>query len=294
MDTNLYPETVVLAIMTHGGYDLDEERRIAEFNLNEVTDEEDNTLRTVTAAPVGVTFYHDEEMNPTYIETIQTVFAEYRAHIQNRGLKQHELDRITDKMSKKLKKIDDSRVKTYETSVRNDKKLKHVSSEEMEEIKEMGEFAIFQKPKMFWTKTYENTGRTMIPNKEFTVKTATILYEDDYYNKINMINVSGVPNLMDAPGINVRAERNSNHLFMSDLLAFLYSNGVKHIIIVDFSCSNVGFKSDNVTDRELRILRRSSHKKGWGKRKTQHKNKNKNKSFFTKRRRHKTRQNKNR
>jgi len=288
----LYPETVVLAIMTHGGYDIDKNRDIVEFNFNEVTRNKDATLRTIIASSPGVTFYHDEEMNPTYIEIIQSEFDEHYSDSDDNVSKQVKLDYITDEISKKLKRLDDFRLKMYEKTVRMDKKHK---TESEEEIKEMSDFAIYQKNKAFWKKKYKNDRITLIPNKEFTIKLPQILTdEDDYfYNKINIVNLSGIPNLMDAPDLNVRHTKKSHRLFMSDMLDYLYSNGVNNIIIVDFSCSNIGYPKDNVSERETRLLRRRSNA-GLGKKSQKRRKQYPQKSFFTKRRRHKTRQNKNR
>jgi hypothetical protein len=290
----LYPETVVLAIMTHGGYDIDENREIVEFKFNEVTRNKDATLRTITASSPGVTFYHDEEMNSTYIEIIQSTLDEHYLDSESHDneLKQIKLDIVTDEISEKLKRLDNSRLKMYERTARMDKKHK---TESEEEIKEMSDFAIYQKNKAFWKKKYKNDRTTRIPNKEFTIKLPRVLTDegDYYYNKINIVNVPGVPNLMDALDLNVRHTKNSHRLFMSDMLDYLYSNGVNNIILVDFSCSNIGYPKDNVSEREIRLLRRRSNA-GLGKKSQKRRKPRPQKSFFTKRRRHKTRQNKNR
>jgi hypothetical protein len=291
----LFPETVVLVALTHGGYDIhkkDGNAEVERFDFREATTTNNCKLTTITASPPGVTFYHDDDMESKYIETIQSVLEKNPQFNYDDA----QIDAVTKLISKQLKNVEQSRLKTYEKTVRRNKKR---GTDTAEEINEMSEFAIYQNDKMYWIKKHNKNITNFIPNKEFVIKNNET--HNDYDGKITILNMEGTPNLLDKSvfgELNVRIEQETTRLFMSDLVKFLYDNGVINIILVDFSCSTIGYEHDGLTERDIRSIRHSIEC-ALGKRKTNKRVKsiqkiNPQKSFFTKRRRHKTRQNKNR
>jgi hypothetical protein len=298
---SIFPETIVLTVITHGGYDIkktDGVVKIPTFTFSDIGIEplindmgyvEDTgayTLRTITAAPVGITFYHDEYMIQSYIDNIHHKFSSYQPDGLTEEEKQDKLDNITSRISRGLKNIDKERIEHYEKDARSGRESK-------EEVHEMSQFAIYHRDEMYWTRTYKSNEFPTIKDKEFTVNPNKIV-EPEYKHldsRINIVNIPGMPDLFDDTifeGLEMRHTSNSKRVYMSKLIKYLYNNGVKNVILVDFSCSVCGYSRDNLTERDLRNLRR-----GFGKKTRKNKAKTR-KSFFTKRRRNKTRQHKNR
>jgi hypothetical protein len=277
-----FPETVVLAVSMHGGYDVvkDGERTIdiqsfpfsslSEELKNPVTDEmfQDLTkpiksLRTITASAVGVAFYLKPDSLSKYIETIKTYYDEFRDELDGPHYsseaekeKQELLDIVQKGISLSLKHTDKERIYTRELLTRNSIKRKSVTKEEEEELTEEKDSFIYHSDKMYWTRTYRSDipSQSTIKDKEFVKDNGEI--ELQYDNRINVLNLPGIPDLLDPvefPEFGIERKR-VNRVFIHEIVQYLYSQGVNNVILVDFTCSHCDF--GNTSPRTTRKLRR--------------------------------------
>lgn len=270
-----FPETVVLAVSMHGGYDVikEDERTIdipsfpfsslSEKLTNPVTGKifEDSTepirsLRTITAAAVGVAYYFKEELLSEYINTIKKTYYEKfpldkpNYSSEKKDKKQVILDIVQKGISVSLKEIEKKRIVTDELLTRKSMKRKSDTEEELTEKKDS---FIYHSNKMYWTRKYiSDIPSSKIRDKEFSKDSGDAVHE--YDNRINVLNMDGIPDLLDDELFPTFEREYDNRATIREILTYLYSQGVNDVILVDFTCSHCDF--GNTSPRTTRNLRR--------------------------------------
>jgi hypothetical protein len=270
-----FPETVVLAVSMHGGYDVVKEGErtidIQSFPFSSLSKELKNpvtgeifedlkkpikSLRTITAAAVGVAFYFKPELMEEYISAISSEFQLYNPDELTEQDKQVKLDKVKEGISLSLKRIDKIRIITQEHLTRKSIKRKSDTEEELTEKKDS---FILHSDKMYWTRTYRSDipSQSIIKDKEFQKDSGEEI-EVQYDNRINVLNLPpGIPDLLEDgvfPAFETQRLR-VNSVFIHEILEYLYSQGVNNVILVDFTCSHCDFgRTSPRTTRKLRRL----------------------------------------
>jgi hypothetical protein len=276
-----FPETVVLAVSMHGGYDVIKEGErtidIPSFPFSSLSEEltnpvtgkifEDSTepirsltepirsLRTITAAPVGVAYYFKQELLSEYINTIKTYYEEFRLDkpkysSEDEDEKQVILDIVQNGISLSLKEIEKKRIITDELITRKSIKRKSDTEEELTEKKDA---FIYHSNKMYWTRKYiSDIPSSKIKDKEFSKDSEDTGHE--YDNRINVLNMDGIPDLLDDELFPSFERKYYKRATIREILTYLYSQGVNDVILVDFTCSHCDFGS--TSPRTTRNLRR--------------------------------------
>jgi len=269
-----FTETVVLVVSMHGGYDVIKEGErtidIPSFPISSLSKDLENpvtgeifknstepirSLRTITAAPVGVAFYYKPELMKEYIREILSEFYQYRPWRLSKDEdkeRQVQLDKVTKDISELLKKTDKKRIVTDELLTRKAIKRKSDTEEELTEKKDS---FIYHSDKMYLTRTYrsDNPSQSKIRDKEFQ-KVEEKEIEGKYDNRITVLNMPGQPDLLDDEVFPTFERKYDSRVTIHEILNYLYSQGVNNVILVDFTCSHCDFGT--TSPRTLRNLRR--------------------------------------
>ena len=264
-----FSETVVLVVSMHGGYDVIKED-IPSFSISSLSKELENpvtgeifkdstepirSLRTITAAPVGVAFYFKSELMERYIRQILLLYnVKYRLlrfSKEEEEERQVQLDNVTKDISSSLKETDKDRIITDELLTRKAIKKKSDTEEELTERKDS---FIYHSNKMYLTRTYrsDKSSQSKIRDKEFQKVEEEI--EGKYDNRITVLNMPGEPDLLDDKVFPTFERKYNSRVTIHEILNYLYSQGVNNVILVDFTCSHCDF--GNTSPRTLRTLRR--------------------------------------
>ena len=267
-------ETVVLVVSMHGGYDVIKEGErtidIPSFPISSLSKELKNpvtgeifkdsteqpirSLRTITAAAVGVAFYFKPELMREYTTKILLKYNEYRPWLLSKDedeKRQEQLDNVKENVSLSLKETDKNKIVIDELSTRKAIKKKSDTEEELTERKDS---FIYHSNKMYWTRTYRSDipSQSVIRDKEFQKDEGEI--EDKYDNKITVLDMPGAPDLLDDEVFPTFERKYDNRVTIHEILNYLYSQGVNNVILVDFTCSHCDF--GRTSPRTLRNLRR--------------------------------------
>jgi hypothetical protein len=289
-----FTETVILVVSMHGGYDVIEEGEgtvdIPSFSISSLlkklkkpVTEPIRSLRTITAAAVGVPFYFKSELMGEYIKQILLESFEYRHWEISQELspkdqdeeRQLQLDNVTKKISESLIQTDKPRIATSELLTRIAIKRKRKSYTE-EELTERKNSFIYHNDKMYLTTTYRSDipRQSEIKDKEFQkIREET---EDKYDNKITVLNMPGEPDLLDDEVFPSFKKKRAGRVTIHEILNYLYSQGVNNVILVDFTCSHCDYGRPDA--RTVRRMRQRVSKRGGRKKKTLKKNISKNKT----------------
>jgi hypothetical protein len=271
------------------------------------------SLRVINAVATGVTYYYDSYILPFYVKTIQHQFSEYQPEGKTDLEKQIELDKITRNMSTYLKILEEPRIANHQQNLaRMKKKLKdlikernklgnasHLDDEiedkkiyldyeirdQEKEVEEKKLFASHYKESMYCIEKTLSTDNVEVNDKGFGLKTnedidSSVKHID---GRLNIVNIDGMPNLFDETifkdieieeYFNDAKEVTYTEISLKELTKYLYSKGVKNIILIDFSCSECGF--GRITRRERSYLYQNSRKRciGGKKNKTRRKRRN--------------------
>jgi hypothetical protein len=270
-----FTETVVLVVSMHGGYDVIKEGErtidIPSFSISSLSKELENpvtgeifkdstepirSLRTITAAPVGVAFYFKSELMSEYIRRILWGYYQYRPwrlSKEEEEERQEQLDNVTEDISSYLKQTDKNRIVTDEVLTRKAIKRKSDTEEELTERKDS---FIYHSDKMYWTRTYrsDKSRQSKIKDKEFQ-KDQEEEIESKYDNRITVLNMPGEPDLLDDKVFPTFERKYNSRVTIHEILNYLYSQGVNNVILVDFTCSYCDF--GRTSPRTLRNLRRN-------------------------------------
>jgi len=268
-----FNETVVLVVSMHGGYDVIKEGErtidIPSFSISSLSKELENpvtgeifkdstepirSLRTITAAAVGVAFYFKPELMREYAKKILSKYNEYRPWLLSKDedkKRQEQLDNVKENISLSLKETDKNKIVKDELLTR--KAIKKKSDTE-EELTERRDSFIYHSNKMYWTRTYRSDipSQSVIRDKEFQKDEGEI--EDKYDNKITVLDMPGAPDLLDDEVFPTFERKYDNRVTIHEILNYLYSQGVNNVILVDFTCSHCDF--GRTSPRTLRNLRR--------------------------------------
>jgi hypothetical protein len=266
--------------------------------ITETVEEPLRTLRVINAVATGVTYYYDSYILPFYVKTIQRQFLEYQPEGKTDMEKQIELDKITRNMSTYLKELEKPRIANHKKNLENmDKKLKALIKErnklgnasylddetedkknyldyeirdQEKEVEEKKLFASHYKDSMYCIEKTLSTDNVEINDKGFGLKTnedidSSVKHID---GRLNIVNIEGMPNLFDETifkdieienYLNDAKEVTYTEVSLKALTKYLYSKGVKNIILIDFSCSECGF--GRITRGERSYLYRESRKR---------------------------------
>lgn len=235
-----FPETVVLSITTHGSIPT------CDTGVRMMTVPEGMTITRVNAIPLGVANMASESDSDNMSNLIRKVYADTTfTDDEKLGIVMTQMNRQQGMIRKAVEKAEKNPVQMSKDFIRR-------SSDPVQaRVHKAGEEMI---DKEFVRGTYEG-------------------YESAYDFKINILNVPGSPDLlrMIATGRTIAPTRQMQYrenalinLYM--IAVYLKNQGVKNIVLFDFSCAVM----DSGTDRDVRAKRRRLGNEGFngGKKKT--------------------------
>jgi hypothetical protein len=256
-----FPETSILSVNIHGGFDLRDDKP-EEFSLPEGT-----TMTIIPSAPPGVCSFQTEKRDELLQEIIDQrdginqVFQDYPDfgyEIATEIL----VKRIIE-WEKTNQKPEIEFLRNYEKIIPTLQKTGLFTEGSKETVSDMKKLYIHGDDLRFIPDMYKSSEPQYKPiNKTFEKRVSEIDTKGIYGARINILNMEGVPDLSDPdqfPDLPIKKiiiEGEEIIIYeLRDIVIYLRKNGVKHIIIIDYSCSNFS----NADDRKTRRLRRSIH-----------------------------------
>jgi hypothetical protein len=238
----LFPSTVIALFTIHGGYDIVEKDGHSQVTQYIVPDGLEVT--NILGAPPGVCYntsagilrdlargLHELTIREETInEKLLKVIVETVTELESRGLQQDK-DTLREQMRESIKQQDTSLVNPDLHLIVNKSEL-------------------FLRPKNF------KSGDKLL-DKTFANDHDDKSNEDGYDLKINLVNMEGIPNLLDEerfPGLFRKRRRKSTEVTLGNSLTYLKNNGANRVVVIDLACSSFGNK---ISDRHARLLRRA-------------------------------------
>ena len=260
--TPKFPETVIVSVNIHGGYDVNAGGDdLTYFKLPKGV-----SLRTITAVPAGVCYFPGGKNTgiPHYIaehkDDHNALFDKTQYHPY-----QDHLDYVVKHIANFARTEDKSYVDQF---------AKHYVHKKRKAVaaiydKEMADFSLYHSDKMYHVDKYLEGDE--VPNKGFQVQYKDIFMRKSrkYDSEINVLNMTNAPNLLDTSFFNLKQDpvilahgiKFGSNIELEDVITYLTKYGAKDIILIDFSCSVL--MGDKVTDRSTRRIRlnatRESH-----------------------------------
>jgi hypothetical protein len=113
-----------------------------------------------------------------------------------------------------------------------------------------------------------NPPKTRVLNKIYARRNDSEQFEGVWDFQIIALNVVGYPDIMRE--IEGRSHKGSSSVRLDEIVKFLHDKGVKNIILIDLSCSSFDDEYNDMDDRTVRLLQRELLSKGLhgGKKKT--------------------------
>jgi len=225
-----FPETVVLGLTIHGSYYVKSDGSdIVYFDLPPGV-----TLRTITAAPIGVCNFPDPKLLNKQIEELigenNEVFQPLIDACKESDSCDEMLDWITERFANFLRRTEQSNLKELATA----EKDSHTDKR--------NDLSLYRANEIF----HINKHLDSAPTKGFSVSEKDILRggKEHYDWTITIVNMPKAPNLLDDVWFSL-PKREINHgkkgltlsVEMPDIIKYLSDHGAKNIIFIDFSCS---------------------------------------------------------
>jgi len=249
-----FPKTVIIAVTIHGGYDVNEDKEELDyFSLPKGV-----TLRTITAAPVGVSYISCRTVD---VELIQRII-EGKDEI-NKLLNQVSdlefqkvLDYMTNMIASSFHKEEKGRIENLAKKLKATKtKKRKINSYD----KAVTDFSVFHSDKIYQTQMYDDT--VEVPKKGFQIKYKDILNRRSKNDsEIKILNMPHAPNLADETWFSLDKYKWHHpeegilaNIELENVVKYLSKHGAENIIMLDFSCSNL---PDKISDRSTRRIRR--------------------------------------
>lgn len=131
-------------------------------------------------------------------------------------------------------------VRDEEENIRYSRKRKGMANEHSEQY-------LYQSDKSYPSTVYVNTP---VINKYYSRKAEEAFKSNTPWDyTITVLNMTGFPDLLrEMP---VRSNRMDITLTLEQICKFLYSNGVRELILVDFSCSTFLTRGEDITDPQV-------------------------------------------
>jgi hypothetical protein len=255
-----FPKTVILAVNVHGSYRMNKEQDdVAVFELPKGM-----TLRTITAAPPGVSFMTCEKIDKDLIQSVIDTKDRFNAYVtslnDNPEQLQKDLTRTALLIAETFRTQDKTRIEAiasaYKTENRN-KKQKREGSPGLEQT--IKDFAINHSDKTYQVHSYK--GKDKVPKKGYQIKYKDILQRThENASEIKILNMTHTPNLSDDTWFDI-----DKHIWehpeagilanikMEDIIKYLNKYGCENLILLDFSCSNL---DREMGSRGTRVIRK--------------------------------------
>ena len=264
---NNYPEVVIVLVTSHGT-----------IKINSKTNE-------------PYSFPMPDNMSMTILNAVAPGVCNF--------LKADDADNFAKKIIDKIKDVEDENLlqnnpdafvnslvdilKNYDIEMKKDINYNLSIKDEQHDVDE-------QEYLRHYNKSYE-TQKILSPDnvidKEYSRNNATEKNDSDWNFKINVMNVIGFPELIEI--LNGRSTQNENtYVRLEEIVNYLKTQGVKHIILFDLSCSSFismtppkednlididddSYEEENIKDQRLtrrirRDIQQSTTKKNGGKR----------------------------
>jgi hypothetical protein len=262
-----YPETVILAVTTHG--------EIPTFITA------DRMHAPVTfELPEGMTLKKVSAVAPGVCNIMHTIDAdEYIQDIINwvKTLKPKELltEDIGSEVASYLKEEDYENEyipisrKIQDNRRKKNRNFAHEDDDE-DDDKELVRYldnwnknykqGSYSNPAKRLRSSTKNPPRTEVLNKFYARKNDSELFRGVWDFQIIALNVVGYPDIMRE--IEGRSHKGSSSVFLDEIVTFLHDKGVKNIILIDLSCSSFDDEYNEMDDRTIRLLQRELLSKG--------------------------------
>lgn len=239
-----YPETLIMVINTHGVIVINEDKNYNTFRVRR-----------------GMVFYKINAVAPGVCNFTQDEQLIDSVHIVERALHNVRTNYIENGNDSPLSMYDFSNnvrnvlfgyKSFFQQPLKKEIKQFNLSGEESKNIDEY----LHHFDKGFALCDFTNA---VIVNKIFTRSNEETI--DTYYDwQMIAVNMAGKPdilkniNLEKGIGIHHHGESYTN---LEEIIDHLYNNGVKRLLMIDFSCANFLYENlqDNLTDREVRSMR---------------------------------------
>lgn len=232
-----FPKTIILLITTHGEVRLDEKGEVQKFKIPK-----DMTIIRSMSSVIGECNIVSEPMVNDYIKSVNNNFT-YLLDTTNQQNQIEGVKRVTND----IRSID----------------TEHLPTNILQEIKvgERRDLDIFKRYNYGFDRAH--TIKVVTGNKEIMNKIYTRTANErptEYDWTIKPLNLEGEPDLLNffTSYLN-RPKRGkvSEIITLENIVDFLYSKGVKTIIIFDISCTNIRDEEGyDISEREVRNKRR--------------------------------------
>jgi len=262
-----YPETVILAVTTHGEI------------LTFIT--ADRMHAPVTfELPEGMTLKKVSAVAPGVCNIMHTIDAdEYIQDIINwvKTLKPKELltEDIGSEVASYLKEEDYENEyipisrKIQDNRRKKNRNFAHEDDDE-DDDKELVRYldnwnknykqGSYSNPAKRLRSSTKNPPRTEVLNKIYARRNDSEQFRGVWDFQIIALNVVGYPDIMRE--IEGRSHKGSSSVFLDEIVTFLHDKGVKNIILIDLSCSSFDDEYNEMDDRTIRLLQRELLSKG--------------------------------
>jgi len=255
-----FPKTVILAVNVHGSYRMNKEQD--DFVVFELP--KGMTLRTITAAPPGVSFMTcekvDRDLIQSVIDTKDTLNTYVTSLTNNPEQLQKDLTRTALLIAETFRTQDKTRIEALATEYKSDNKNKKRKQEVSAGLEQtIKDFAINHSDKTYQVHVYK--GKDKVPKKGYQIKYKDILQRThENGSEIKILNMTHTPNLSDETWFDI-----DKHIWehpeagvladikMEDIIKYLNKYGCENLILLDFSCSNL---DREMGSRGTRVIRK--------------------------------------
>jgi len=242
-----YPSEVILSITAHGGIELTKKDVPSYFTVPEGI--KITKLSAVVPGVCNLVSPDDtEEFNKHILEVIRKLETRRSRRSRSRSRSKSMAPQYKRMDAKTLSKMITHFQSTIVDSDQEVHKTTRQSRRNGEPDSESEEY-IFHSDKSYRVCKYK-PGQTII-NKVYARNEKEIVTPWDL--KINAMNVEGRPDLIqEIKGRRgyLRGEEENTFVYLKEIVDFLTQRGVKHIILLDFSCSVFGRETDDFTNPE--------------------------------------------
>ena len=254
-----FPKTVILAVNVHGSYRMNKEQDdFVTFELPKGM-----TLRTITAAPPGVSFMTCEKVDEDLIQSVIDVKDPLNSNInsiKNTKQLQEYLTTIALLIAETFRTRDKSRIDALASAYKSENRNKKRKLEGSPELgKTIEDFAINHSDKTYQVHAY--TGKDKVPKKGYQIKYKDILKRTHQNaSEIKILNMTNTPNLSDETWFDIDKHVWEHpeagilaNIKMEDVIKYLNKYGCENLILLDFSCSNL---DREMGSRGTRVIRK--------------------------------------
>jgi hypothetical protein len=224
-----YPKTVIACITAHGGIDVDRNGELTE----EYIVPDGVRIIKLSAVSLGVCNLVFEGETGIFIDAIFEFIAGRKRFTQ----------RTVEKLAERLHELDEETKNVEGTRIQG---LESRAEGEPDRLVE----------EYFHHADKKYTVRTYIPGEEIInkvyVRDNREFSESPFDLKINLMNVRGVPDLVEKitgkkTGLRSRGEDDSSEIHLNQGIDYLVGKGVTTIVLVDLSCSFFGVQGSDFT-----------------------------------------------